>query len=239
MTANAVGTTEIDDYVEKRQEEGAENGTINRELSALRRAYTLAYQASPRRVDAIPNITKLEENAAREGFVEDEQFEALKNAADELWLKAMFVTAYDFGFRGGELLGMRVRQINLKSRRIELSAVSTKNKTARNVTMTDQVYDLLKRCLARKGSDDYVFTRDGKPVLDFGGAWWSLCERAGLGKFVGKQWRGLLFHDLRRSAARSFVRAGVSEKIVMQITGHKSRDVFDRYNITSDRDLAA
>jgi integrase len=238
MKANAVGTKQLDDYIEKRQNAGAENGTINRELSALRRAYTLAYEASPRRVDEVPKITKLEENAAREGFVEDEHFDALKNAADELWLKALLVTAYDFGFRRGELLNLKVRQISLKQRKIELPAVSTKNKTPRNVVMTDQVYDFLKQCVAGKGADDFVFTRSGKPVLDFRGAWWTLCEKAGLGKFVGKEWRGLLFHDLRRSAARNFVRAGVSEKVVMQITGHKSRSVFDRYNVTSEKDLA-
>ena len=53
-------------------------------------------------MDEIPKITKLEENAAREGFVEDEQFEALKNAAHEPWLRALLVTAYNFGFRRNE-----------------------------------------------------------------------------------------------------------------------------------------
>ena len=168
----------------------------------------------------VPKITELEENADLEGFVEDEQFEALKDAADELWLRALLVTAYDFGFRCGELSNLRVRQISLKQRKIELPAENTKNKTPRNVVMTDQVYDLRKQSVSGKGTDDFVLTRDGKPVLDFRGAWWALCEKAGLGKFVGKQWHGLLFHEFRRSAARNFVRAGVSGKVVMQTTGH-------------------
>jgi integrase len=74
-----------------------------------------------------------------------------------------------------------------------------------------------------------VFHRAGDPIKDFRGAWRKACTAA-------KQ-PGLLFHDLRRSAVRNLVAAGVDQAVAMRITGHKTASVFQRYRIVADDDV--
>jgi integrase len=250
-------------YVDFRQQQQAKNATINRELACLKRMYYLARKATPPKVYRVPVFSMLQEDNARKGFLEDRDYETLLASNSELWFRSILEVGKTYGWRISELLRMRVKQIELLSRTIRLEPGTTKNKDGREVTMTNRVYELLKLCVHAKQAEEYVFTREtGKPVREFRYAWWKACVSANLGKLfcpkcgnqVGinaecgvceKHWsitrlryRGLIFHDLRRTAARNLRRAGVAEGVIMKIGGWRTRSVFERYSIVSQTDIA-
>ncbi len=95
--------------------------------------------------------------------------------------------------------------------------------------LTGVYSEIMERRLERRVVGcPFVFHRRGKPIRDFRGTWRSACREAGV---VGK-----IPYDLRKTAARNMVRAGVPEGVVMAIMGWKTRAMMDRYNITSDAD---
>jgi integrase len=254
------------EFVRKRQEEGASNGTINRSLAALRQMFILAVEARKIRRADVPVIKLLEERNVRIGFVDDEQYEKLARFYLELWWRAYLAVAYNFGWRKGNMLNLRVRQVDLLNQTICLYPGTTKNDEGQTVKMTTEVYELLCECVRGKEPDDYVFTRhDGRPVRDFTKKWRNACIALGLGRLVCEscglqvtkparnrrcsnckengldgqlKYRGLLIHDLRRSAVRNLERSGVPRSVAMKITGHKTEAVYRRYAIVSESDLA-
>ncbi|MFZ1919809.1 MAG: tyrosine-type recombinase/integrase [Terriglobales bacterium] len=254
--ASRLTTDRVTAYTAERREQGAAPATINRELAALRRMFRFGMRKTPPVVTAVPYIPMLTENNARRGFVEDADFARLMAATAEPWLQAFLELAYTYGWRRGELLGLRVRQVDLFGETIRLDTGTTKNGEGREVAMTRRVQTLLRQCVVGKRPDDYVFTReDRKPVRDMRDAWRALCVRAGLGSFVctecgstisekrcsacgsrQRRYTGLIIHDLRRSAAKARRRAGVAESVIMAMGGWKTASMFRRYAIVSSAD---
>jgi integrase len=257
LKAASVGTDAIRKYIEKRQqpetrvygENGeqkreygpASNGSVNRDLALLRRAFNLGKKATPPQVGGVPFIPMLAENNVRKGFFEDDAFLAVRRALPEE-IRPVITFAYNTGCRKGEILALQWPQVDLSEGVVRLEPGETKNDEGRTIPLVPELYEVLK--IQRETRDRYfpdcpwVFSRGGERILDFRGAWESACKAAGLVAKVGeKDKHTRLFHDLRRTGVRNLIRAGVPEKVAMAISGHKTRSVFDRYNIVSDSDL--
>jgi integrase len=156
------------------------------------------------------------------------------------YLRAALTFAYYTGCRRGEILALQWSQVDLKERVVRLEPGTTKNDEARNLPLTTELYETL--AMQRSIRDTkfpacpwVFFNASGGKIGRFQRSWKSACKTAGLSPEEGEPDR--LFHDLRRSGVRNLIRAGVPEAVAMRIGGHKTRSVFERYNIVSERDL--
>ncbi len=224
-----ITTDRIGAYVVGRRGAGAANGTVNRELAALKRAFKIAVDAE--RLSRAPHIQMLEEHNARQGFLDHAEFVALRDALPER-LRDPVSFLYLSGWRVGEMKSLEWRDVDRAGNAVRLAPEKSKNAESRLLPLEGELADIVARAdAARRPDCTLVFHHNGKPILDFRGAWAAACTKAGLGK--------LLVHDLRRTAIRDMVRAGVFERVAMSLSGHKTRSIFDRYNIVSEADLAA
>jgi integrase len=229
--AHDITTPDVQAYIAHRQQEEAENGTINRELAALKRAYNLAYQAG--RIYKKPYIPTLQEDNARQGFFERHEYERILAFLPE-HVRAPITFAYHTGWRfPSEVLSLQWAQVDLAEGTVRLEPGTTKNKDGRLIYLTAEVKALLVGLWQERQASGspcpWVFFYRGERLLRVKRAWATACKQAGL--------EGKLAYDFRRTAVRNMVRAGIPERVAMQMSGHKTRSVFDRYHIVSDGDL--
>jgi len=236
-------TTGIQAYIAERQQDGAANATINRELALLKRALNLGRKHTPSKVIHPPYIPMLDEDNVRKGFFEHEEYLALREALPAPF-KAVLAFAYHTGCRSAEVLGLRWAQTDLSERIVRLEPGTTKNDEPRVIPLVSELYEMLVMQKALRDRDcpscPWVFHRNAQPVTvwQLGDVWEAACRKAGLWVGEGKAGKPTkLFHDLRRTGVRNLIRAGVPERVAMSISGHKTRSVFDRYNIVSESDL--
>ena len=222
-------------YTRERLEEGKAHATVNKELGALRRAFNLAKKR--KQLSEVPTFELLREDNARQGFVEPGDFEAIaRRLSGDVRDFAAF--AFLTGWRKGEIASLRWADVDMDARTLSLRRESAKNGRGRLVALEGQLLALIKARLKKRQTPRgdgtvslaaRVFHRGGKEIKDFRAAWTAAVTKAGLPE--------TLFHDLRRSAVRAMIRAGVSQTVAMKISGHRSTHIFNRYDITSDDDV--
>ncbi len=233
--ADELTTPDIHRYIQQRLDAGRARATVNRETGLLRQAFNLAVRQTPPLVQRVPYIPALKEDNARQGFFERDEFEAVcQHLPPHLAEIARF--AYMTGWRRGEIVPLRWDAVDLQAREVRLR--TSKSGHPRTLPLSGALWSLIEQRLAqrayaaphaREALSEYVFhAGDGHAVVDFKRSWKTACQRAGCPE--------RLFHDLRRTAIRDMIRAGVPQSVAMRISGHRTTAVFLRYDITSEDD---
>ena len=226
--AATLTTYQIRQYQLTRRAAGAATGTINRETSALHRMGTLAVHWGW--LDTVPGFPdRLRENPPRQGFFEHPEYLAVRAHLPAPWQDILDV-AYYSGWRKNEILGLTWEEIDMAGGVIRLSPARSKTLVGRMLPISQPIAEALARRRARRDPDNpLVFHRDGIAVRRWRTAWRTACQAASVPtRFL---------HDCRRTAARNLIRANVPERVAMLLTGHKSRAIFDRYNIIHEQEL--
>jgi integrase len=219
---------------------GKASGTINIELDTLKRALRLAHENG--KLAKVPAIRMLKPNTPRSGFFEPEQFKAV-SAALPADLTLVALIGYTYGWRlCCEVLTLTRRQVDLDTGTLRLEPGSTKNGEGRIVYLIAELRASIAEQLARVKAMErqtgritpWLFPHlranyRGQRRKNFVTTWQRACQRAGC--------EGMLRHDLRRTAVRNMVNAGVSERMAMKVMGHRTISVFHRYHIVSPSDL--
>lgn len=253
-------------YTDQRRRHGVKGSTINRELSLLSGMFSLAVEDDKLDENSVPVFHWLKESEPREGFLEPEDYPKLRQQLPE-HVRPIVSLGFHCAMRLGEITGLRWKWVDLyvdvDRGEIRIPGKLAKTKKPRIITLGGEPLELLRIEYQREPRGEFVFMRDGDRIQSFYKAWQRACCAAGLGKMepiidpkTGNakfanprpdrkrakakpqmRYSGLIFHDLRRSGVRNLVRAGVTEGVAMRISGHKTRSVFDRYDIKDDRDL--
>lgn len=223
---------DIENYQAKRKKAGYSDNYVDHEVGAAKAVVNKAFDndmVSGETVKVFKRVRKLlKRNAnARDRILTLDEFERLLQHSP--WhIEAVLVTGFYTGMRRGEILSLTWDKVDMEQHVIRLEASDTKDKEPRLVPICRELFDVLK-AIPRAIHDNHVFLFKGKPVKSLKTGLIRVCRDAGIdyGRFVKG---GFVFHDLRHCFNTYMRKAGVAESVIMEITGHSTRTMFDRYN---------
>lgn len=232
MPATKITSDVIRDYIADRRKAGASDPTIRRNLVMLRAMLNMARKEGKLRLVDIPHFPMPKDSKPRTGFLEPDVFAMLLKTLPAN-LRPLITFIYYTGCRKGAALRISWDMVSKDCSELRLPGELTKNGEPLTLPLAgaglEEVAATLKKMFRKTGP---VFDAKNLRV-----AWNKACHTTGLGKYENRLYSGLTIHDLRRSAARNLIRAGVSRNVAMQITGHKTEAVFSRYDITDSADV--
>ncbi len=229
---------DLEDYQVKRKAEGASDRTVDKELTMVQTMVSKAFYNDIVSGNTLKTFKRVKRLSKGKGGVRDRilslsEFHALMDALP-LHSQAIVATAFCTGMRRGEILNLTWDKVNMKRRVIRLEAEDTKDSEPRTIPIMDELYEVLT-AIPRRLDKKHVFLHNGKPIRDIRTALRKGCEDAGI-PYGHNEKNGFVFHDLRHSFNTHMRKAGVPESVIMKITGHSTRQMFDRYNTVDMED---
>ncbi len=235
---STVKLADLENYQAKRRKEGMADGTIDHETGKTKTMIVTAFHndmISGDTMKAFSRVKKLvsgNENA-RDRVLSLEEYQALHDKAPK-HLKPILATAFYAGMRRGEILSLQWNRVDLRDRVIRLRDSDTKTGRSREIPICDDLLASLKG-IPRSIHDDHVFLFRGKPVRDIRTGLREACAGAGI-PYGRSTEGGFVFHDLRHSFVTHMRKAGLPESVIMAVSGHSTRAMFDRYNRIDNED---
>src|SRR5436305_852967 len=193
--------------------------TINRDLSRLRRMFSLAVEWELLEESPMAGIRFLRENNARTRYLSLEECQRLIASCIAPHIRALVTVALHSGMRLGEILDLHWYDLDFASGFILVR--DSKNGESRHVPMDATLFALFRAYPRRPGTDLVFSSRCGGRIVDVRSGFLNSCKRAEL--------TDLHFHDLRHTFASQFVMAAADLYILKEILGHKSLAMAARY----------
>ncbi|MGH9517495.1 MAG: tyrosine-type recombinase/integrase [Terriglobales bacterium] len=220
------------------REAGAANGSINKKVGVLLKAMKLAKLPAPN----VPKLSTI--GTTRQGFFEAHELRRVLTLLPD-YLADAVLCLHLTGWRAGEVMGKKklfvvngerfhrfvsgLTWANIDGAMLTLEERKSKNRQRRKCPVSGELASLLERRRKLQAGDLIFHRGDGTPIGDYHHIWKRAVKLAGC--------EGRVVHDLRRTRVRALTRAGTPETVCMKLTGHKTRKVFDAYNISSEHDL--
>lgn len=242
--AVSVTAAVIDAYIDDRKAERLSDATIDRETEFIRRAFTLGMEKG--RVAFRPHVPKLVKKGtnARQGFLDRADFDAILALVEDEDFRDALSWFFWTGMRPGEICSLTWAAHDKTSKVFRLASRDAKTGRPRLIPLVGPLAEIIeRRVLRRTPKTPLVFHSLGRTMGATSGG-----EANGWQTRLWKMWReaaekaghaGLVPYDLRRTAVRNLIRAGVPQAVAKAITGHVTDETFHRYNIVDERDVAS
>jgi integrase len=226
LRALEIRQAHIQAFIRSRRADGLANSSVNRELVALLRMFSIAIEHEV--LSRGPKVKLLTEDNVRRNFLTPADFESIVIHAPD-YLRDPLRWLYLCGGRKNEMVSLQWRDVG--DSEVTIRAENTKTKRSRTIPLVGELNEIIERARSNRRLDcAYVFHRYGRPLGDFRKAW----DRARRASGYAGTW----IHDFRRSAARNLVRTpGVSMHTAMAVGGWRTPSIFQRYDIQVIEDM--